>query len=185
MSYSEINRKELHLIDGHNLLHFNFKLKKLYKINAIQSIQWIITSCGKWALEHQFEVKLYFDGKQKTKLEQTRNVQVFQSGVDKSADELIINHCSKWHKKSSLYVYTEDKELAKKCVVKGAEIKSNKALAKILFPEAVSKSETSPKMKKEKMALQKQQNKASKREVDEMLLLYHLREMDQRDERES
>lgn len=182
MSLNEKNEPSIHLIDGHNLLHFSPKLKKLYKINPHLSLQELVNSLVNWATKKKaIELVIYLDGKNSTKFILPKHIKLFQSGVDKTADELIISHAQKWAKNKVVVVHTQDRELQKKLRVKGVFTADNKSLAAELFIN--KKAEKAPKTATNKSEEVQQSNRgASAQEVDEMLLYYHLREMDENDD---
>lgn len=182
MSLIAKNDITLHLIDGHNLLHFSSKLKKLYKINPQLSLQELVNKLLGWEKNQQnIELVIYLDGKNDLKFSLPKHVRLFQSGIDKTADELILSHAQKWAKKKLVIVHTQDRELQKKLRQRDIFTSDNKALANSLF--AAEKLNKSGSKKAPIEYLSKNEKDltnrgASAQEVDEMLLYYHLRDMD-------
>jgi|GEM_PF-2568752 predicted RNA-binding protein with PIN domain len=178
MSLNEKNDTILHLVDGHNLLHFSSKLKKLYKINPHLSLQELVTNLVSWAsVQPKIELVIYLDGKNAVKFSIPKQVKLFQSGIDKTADDLILSHAQKWAKKKVVVVHTQDRELQKKLRLKSIFTSDNKELAATLFKE-VKQSKAANKSVSTTAEIDLSNRGASAQEVDEMLLYYHLRDMD-------
>lgn len=183
MSLIEKNEPRLHLVDGHNLLHFSNKLKKLYKINPQLSLQNLVSKLVNWANSlSNSDLVIYLDGYNQCSFSLPKQVKLFQSGPDKTADELIIAHAQKWAKKSIIVVHTQDRELQKKLRSKGIFTSDNKSLATILFSEE-GKTKAASESVSAKQAKILGDRAATAQEVDEMMLFYHLREMDESDDK--
>lgn len=179
--------QERWLIDGHNLLHHHTALTQLYAKQPAEAIIQLKKAISIWAQTRNNSCILYTDGKVTGIADNDRWVKHFQSGIKQSADSLIQQHCQKWQKKYNLHLITDDKALYRSVKARLASHQGSKEFAPEVFPallsqKKISHEKTLSSNPSVEGTMLKNQG-SSKREVDEMKLLFHLRDMDQKDQK--
>lgn len=160
-------------------MHHHSGLKRRYAKEAVLVLQELADMLNKWLLSNQMEGILYLDGKQQTKIQGSTRLKVYEAGPQKNADDLIAAHVRKWSNKLEMILVTDDRDLRKRCKSQLADEMKSKDLAKELFiSSAIGKTSTGS-TEKEGTLLGKEGVPA--REVDEMKLLFHLRDKDEKD----
>lgn len=178
--------QERWLIDGHNLLHHHRALTRLYAKQPAEAIIQLKKALSIWAQTQNRNCVLYTDGKVAGIPDNDRWVKHFQSGLKQSADALIQQHCQKWQNKHDLHLITDDKALYRSVKARLTGHQSSNEFAHEVFPKLFTnkkeKNEITLSNPSAEGRMLKNQG-SSKREVDEMKLLFHLRDMDQKDQK--